>query len=176
MANTLTAQCRLMAIVLVIGHVKSQLGPCNGGTGLLTAPEGQIGRRTSSVNYDMTCQWKIEVDKGKRVGLHFSSIDIRECSRCSCGILNIYDGSKTSSPMIDSLCGNYPHDDITSSENTVFLYYEVHSGMRSGFTIEYSITSGHVVEIDQQAPPDEPADIIQFGLKIWDGVPAPVIA
>ncbi|KAK2170773.1 hypothetical protein NP493_1143g01050 [Ridgeia piscesae] len=110
--------------------------------GLLTAPEGQISRRRTNITFNMTCQWKIEVVENMRVGLHFSSIDIPGCSQCSCGQLNIYDGSNTSTPMIESICGNH-HGDIASSGNTLFLYYEaVENQGYSGFMIQYYTTDG----------------------------------
>ncbi|KAK2191084.1 hypothetical protein NP493_60g05065 [Ridgeia piscesae] len=154
MAKILTAQCFLLAIMLVIDRVKTQgdeynsttplypEGPCSGGTGLLRRPEGQLSMRTTYISVDMTCQWKIEVDKDKRVSLHFSSIDIIKCKQCSCGKINIYDGSDSSAVMIKSICGNYSHDNITSSGNTVLVYYAAVSGNTLGFMITYSSTQG----------------------------------
>ncbi|KAK2170749.1 hypothetical protein NP493_1143g00048 [Ridgeia piscesae] len=92
------------------------------------------------------CHWRIEVDKGKRVQLNFTRLDVHTYNddRCSPDRVYIYDGSDTTAPLIHSICDlKFLVADIISSENTVFVYF-VSDGQyrRRGFEIEYSSVEG----------------------------------
>ena len=83
----------------------------------------------------------------QRVKLHFSryKFDLEQCDdTCNCDKVSIYDGSSATAPLIHSICSSkFLIDVVTSSGNTVFVYFESDTrNRRRGFEIQYSSVEG----------------------------------
>ena len=75
----------------------------------------------------------------QRVRLHFTKFR----TRYSDDVVSIYNGKDANAPLINRLYGSGLPGNITSSGNTVFLYFTTNFYYRDiGFTIEYSAFGG----------------------------------
>ena len=75
----------------------------------------------------------------QRVRLHFTKFR----TRYSRHVVSIYNGTDANAPLINRLSGSGLPGNITSSGNTVFLYFTTDYHYRDiGFTIEYSAFGG----------------------------------
>ncbi|KAI0222014.1 Cubilin, partial [Lamellibrachia satsuma] len=114
---------------------------CNGETAVLTGSAGEFGTVGGQYNNDETCRWRVQVEVGKRVQLHFIRFDIEGYSSSCYDKVKIYDGNSTAAPLISSLCGGSLPEDIITSGNTVFVYFDSDGSItKTGFRIQYSAT------------------------------------
>ncbi|KAI0240282.1 hypothetical protein LSAT2_009044, partial [Lamellibrachia satsuma] len=117
-----------------------EMGACDGGLAVLTGSSGVFSSRGTQYPHHEICQWKIEVNEGQRVQLHFTKFSFElEQGTCRYDYLNIYDGSNATAPLTHTLCGNVLPADITSSGNNLFVYFRTDGIFTStGFSIQYS--------------------------------------
>ncbi|KAI0223599.1 Cubilin [Lamellibrachia satsuma] len=92
-----------------------------------------------TLNY-MTCSWKIQVEHSKLVQLHFLHFDLVASTDCRTANVKIYDGNDALAPLLHSFCGDTLPGDVTSSGNTVLVYFKHDSdNTYNGFKIYYSV-------------------------------------
>ena len=77
--------------------------------------------------------------------LHFISIDLQSISWSRCHDLNSYDGNSTAAPLKRSLCGRKLPNDMTSTGNTVFIYFRP-DDESAHFRIKYLETEGKAAQ------------------------------
>ncbi|KAI0236767.1 Cubilin [Lamellibrachia satsuma] len=112
-------------------------GACSGDTAVLMGTQGEFGTVGNIYDNNERCQWRVEVEQGQQVRLHFLRFRLESC--CSCDNVKIYDGSDSTAPVIRSLCGAVLPADIIASGNTVFIQFvSDNSGRYAGFRIQYS--------------------------------------
>ena len=81
----------------------------------------------------------------QRVQFDFTRFYLESCSdTCNCDKVYIYDGSDATAPLTHSICNQkFLVGDITSSGNSVFVYFESNGYNRyRGFEIRYSSVEG----------------------------------
>ena len=86
----------------------------------------------------------------QRVQFEFTRFDLESCSdTCNCDKVYIYDGSDATALLTHSICDQkFLVGDITSSGNTVFIYFGSNANYRyRGFEIRYSSVEGKAVNI-----------------------------
>ena len=75
--------------------------------------------------------------------LHFIRFDIEGSSSSCYDKVKIYDGNSTAAPLVSSLCGSSLPEDIITSGNNVFVYFDSDGSVtKTGFIIQYSATEG----------------------------------
>ena len=88
----------------------------------------------------------------QRVQLEFTRFELASCrDTCDCDKVYIYDGSDATAPLTHLICHQkFLVGDITSSGNTVFVYFGSNaSNRRRGFEIRYSSVDGKAANISK---------------------------
>ena len=70
-----------------------------------------------------TCTWQIETTKGYTVQLMFDTMNIRSCSDCSCGYVQVRDGSGSSSQLLGTFCDTNNPSVVSSTGNHMFIKF-----------------------------------------------------
>jgi len=70
-----------------------------------------------------TCTWKIETTKGYTVQLTFDDITTGSCSDCSCGYVQVRDGSGLSAQPLGTFCNNNYPVVVASTGNHMFIKF-----------------------------------------------------
>ncbi|KAI0223467.1 Ovochymase-1 [Lamellibrachia satsuma] len=123
------------------GTSPTAVDACNGETAVLTGSAGEFGTVGGQYDNHETCRWRVQVEVGKRVQLHFIRFDIEGSSPSCYDKVKIYDGNSNAAPLISSLCGSSLPEDIITSGNTVFVYFDSDGSVtKTGFRIQYSAT------------------------------------
>ena len=75
----------------------------------------------------------------QKVRLHFLLFELEQCTKCVCDSLDIAMVGETTTPMTYSFCGSIIPDDVSTSTNTVSVYFRTDgSTTATGFRIYYS--------------------------------------
>ena len=73
------------------------------------------------------------------IQLHFLNFDLGDSSNCSSSSVKVYDGNDVTAPLLQTFCGRGLPGDVTSSGNSLFVYFKIENVTTyDGFTIYYS--------------------------------------
>lgn len=118
--------------------------PVCGGT-LDSADHGRISSPGSPGKYppNRDCYWIISVTFGKRIQLHFYELDIEAHNNCSFDYLALYDGRRTTDPLINKYCNSTHPAPIQSSGSIMLVHFHSDAiGSGNGFQISYASVPG----------------------------------
>ncbi|KAI0231879.1 hypothetical protein LSAT2_017760, partial [Lamellibrachia satsuma] len=88
---------------------------------------------------NMYCQWKINVEQGKRMFLHFNRFDVQDSSACSNDSVSLKDTA--TGIVLFTFCGNKSPSDVMSLSNEMTVVFASDSSMtKNGFVISYMLS------------------------------------
>jgi len=86
------------------------------------------------------CSWLIQSPPSTTIKLIYRRLELDQT--CQGDAVSVYDGSSSSSPLLQQVCGTRLPDSVSSSRNTMFVQYGANGQVYgSGFTIRYTIES-----------------------------------
>ena len=72
------------------------------------------------------------------IQLQFLSFDVEYESNCSYDSVKVYDGKNRSAPLMHTYCGNNLPDDVISSNNSLFVFFQSDDSVtKDGFLVRY---------------------------------------
>ncbi|KAM5235406.1 cubilin [Ctenodactylus gundi] len=98
-------------------------GTFNDSTGMIVSPS----YRTSNYPSNIYCLYNIFVREDRVVLLKFGDFDVVPSALCSHDYLAVYDGSKTSDPLLGKFCGSKLPPIVTSSGHSMLLEFKTQS-------------------------------------------------
>nr|XP_006821476.1 PREDICTED: uncharacterized protein LOC102807740 [Saccoglossus kowalevskii] len=149
MATTIICQFFIIGILIIIYTNVLTSGQCvTGIQHLRVGSPGEILTLTSPKypsNYPSfaDCKWVLTAPPGDYlIELRIQSLEIERTMSCIYDSLVINDGSRSSSPLLEKLCGvKYP-DVIQSTGSNIYIhFYSDSSTEKSGFEIDYTSIS-----------------------------------
>ncbi|KAI0238732.1 Chymotrypsin-like elastase family member 2A [Lamellibrachia satsuma] len=121
------------------GHEMNKHYACSGTGVELSRPEEEFGISKSQYKNNMRCTWKITVEAGKRVHLHFTMFEVEGNDDCSYDSVKVYNGDSRSAPLLNTFCGSDSPGDITSDGNTLVVsFLSDNTILSDGFSIQHS--------------------------------------
>ena len=81
-----------------------------------------------SSNESVFCSWKVYVDRGFRIRIHFNSFDMRNSSNCSQAAVEVAEERGAIDTVLGRYCGSILPDDVVSTFNFVTVIYTASSG------------------------------------------------
>lgn len=110
--------------------------------GVLNSPAGQLVHPSAySNNYlpNSDCAWVVRTESDKVLTLTFSNMSLEEGPDCSYDYLSVYDGPDHSFPVLRKMCGTRIPDPLTSSHNSVYLWFHSDPDRQSqGFRLQWN--------------------------------------
>lgn len=89
------------------------------------------------------CYWHLTTNFGKRIQVHFFALDIEIHPNCSFDYLAIYDGLRTSDPLLSKYCNSSQPAPIQSSGSEILIYFHSDAfGSGTGFQLAYAPIEG----------------------------------
>ncbi|XP_020662303.3 cubilin [Pogona vitticeps] len=73
---------------------------------------------------EMTCIYKIQVERNKQIALHFTNFSLEEDATCSSDYVEIRDGGYETSPLIGKYCGSSLPPVTVSHGNKLWIKFE----------------------------------------------------
>uniref|UniRef100_A0A8C4SEM3 CUB and zona pellucida-like domain-containing protein 1 n=1 Tax=Erpetoichthys calabaricus TaxID=27687 RepID=A0A8C4SEM3_ERPCA len=89
------------------------------------------------------CTWYIEVERGSKIELNFTSLRLETSSNCQYDSVSMYDGPSSSSPLIATICNNLSTTFESSSNTMTVIFRSDGSVTYPGFYAEYRAISDH---------------------------------
>ncbi|XP_028157640.1 cubilin homolog [Ostrinia furnacalis] len=124
-------------------HWKS-VDPLCGGT-VNASTHGVISSPGSPGKYppNRDCYWHLTTTLGKRIALHFFTLDIETHPNCSYDFIAIYDGELVTDPLINKYCNSTQPQPIQSASSEILIHFHSDSyGAGTGFQISYAPVEG----------------------------------
>lgn len=106
---------------------------------------GTITSPGSPGNYPQNrdCEWHLAAPNGKRINLHFFSMQLETHSTCDQDFLAIYDGGSTDDQQLMRFCNTSHPEPLTSGSNELLLHFHSDGiGTDAGFQIHYTVVEG----------------------------------
>ncbi|XP_043273312.1 cubilin-like [Venturia canescens] len=113
--------------------------------GIFTAPKGTITSPgfPSSYGYRQLCDWKIQLPKGERLRLTWTSFELETHGYCAFDYVKVFAGPDTSSPIVGTYCGKTLPGSVTIDSNEVLIVFKSDgSNEYKGFQLEYETICG----------------------------------
>lgn len=89
------------------------------------------------------CYWHLTTAFGKRISLHFFTLDIESHPNCSFDFVAIYDGERITDPLINKYCNSTQPQPIQSASSEILIHFHSDSyGAGNGFQISYAPVEG----------------------------------
>ncbi|KAL9972980.1 hypothetical protein ACROYT_G019381 [Oculina patagonica] len=73
-----------------------------------------------------SCTFQIDTTEGYILELSFEHMSISSCSSCSCGYINVRDGSSSTAQLLGTFCNENYHGTISSTGNHMYVQYYGH--------------------------------------------------
>ena len=106
-------------------------------TGVITSPDWP-----GNYPHNTDCSWVIHAPPGQQIRLNITVFDLERHSSCSYDYLEIRNGGRPTSPLIDRFCSNEIQPVITSFSNALFLHFKSDSSATGrGFEIFWDSSS-----------------------------------
>ncbi|XP_078542156.1 embryonic protein UVS.2-like [Lissotriton helveticus] len=109
--------------------------------GTFTSSDGTVSSPNFPNNYDsnMDCGYYITAPAGSKVSLTFTSIALEPNPTCNADSLSIFDGAKTTSPLIGKYCKSMPVAPVTSTGSSLLLQFHSDGSLNmKGFQATYT--------------------------------------
>ncbi len=119
---------------------------CSGTTTLNTADFGTISDGSGTNNYcnNSNCSWLIQPPNATSVTLNFTAFDLEQASTDGITIydvVEVYDGTSSSAPLLDRFFGNNLPSAVTSTGGSMFIKFTTSiSGTYQGWSAYYTST------------------------------------
>ncbi|XP_049865550.1 cubilin homolog [Pectinophora gossypiella] len=122
----------------------NSINPVCGGT-INATTHGHISSPGSPGQYppNRDCYWHLLTDLGKRIQLHFFALDIESHSNCSYDFLAIYDGERTTDPLLSKYCSSAQPAPVQSAGSDLLIHFHSDAyGSGYGFQLAYAPADG----------------------------------
>ncbi|KAG6453574.1 hypothetical protein O3G_MSEX008219 [Manduca sexta] len=106
---------------------------------------GQISSPGSPGKYppNRDCYWHLTTTLGKRIQLHFFGLDIEAHNNCSHDYLEIFDGERSTDPLLNRYCNSTQPAPIHSAGSELLIHFHSDAfGSGNGFQIAFAPTEG----------------------------------
>ncbi|KAK9396207.1 cubilin [Crotalus adamanteus] len=119
--------------------------------GIFQAPQGEIYSPNYPQPYSMNtdCSWVLRVDKGHRIMVNFTDIQLETSFSCRFDYVAVFDGPNREAQLLGKVCGVQQPSPFTSTQNTMFVRFRSDSSVhRQGFRAWFTEVCGSALEAD----------------------------
>jgi len=81
-----------------------------------------------SSNESVFCSWKVYVDRGFRIRIHFNSFDVKNSSNCSQAVVEVAEKQGVVDTVLGRYCGSILPNDVVSTFSFVTVIYTASTG------------------------------------------------